>query len=459
MIASAITEVPSLSVSEALERVLAAVEPVAVAETVPLRAALGRVLAADVPAPFDVPPFANSAMDGYALRAADITGAARERPVTLAVIGEVATGVVVTRPVAAGQAYRILTGAPLPPGADTVVPYEQTDGKGFGGWATAAPDGAAGAERRVRVFAALPEGEHVRVAGEDQRKGEAVLRANMLLRPAEIGVLASLGAAHVLVRRRPRVAILSTGNELTPAGTPLRPGLIYDANAESLGALVEWYGGDALSLGIARDTAGAVLGHLRDAVRHGADLILTSGGVSVGNHDVVKAVLAEHGEIDFWSVAMRPGRPLVLGRLDDIPVLGLPGNPVSVMVAFELFVRPALLRLAGHTTLDKVELLATALEPLRGSPGRETYLRGVVSRGEGPDGEWRVRSAGGQGSGMLTSMSRANALIRLAGDRPAASAGERVPVLMLDWPSTPRLPAATDWFTLTSDAGSAVRNG
>jgi molybdopterin molybdotransferase len=262
-----------------------------------------------------------------------------------------------------------------------------------------------------------------------------VLHAGKVIRPAEVGVLATLGATHVRVPRRPRVAILSTGDELVPVGAPLAPGTIYDANAETLNALVEWYGAEPLTLGIARDDKDVVWESLRAGVARGADLILTSGGVSVGTHDVVKAVLAEHGAIDFWSVAMRPGRPLVLGRIESVPVVALPGNPVSVMVDFELFVRPALLRLAGHALTDRVELLATALEPMHAAPGRETFLRGVVCRaGERAGAGWEVRTTGGQGSGMLTSMARANALIHLGGDQTEVAAGDDVRVWILDAP-------------------------
>jgi molybdopterin molybdotransferase len=439
-----------ITVDDALARITAAFAPLEDYERVPLLDALGRVLVEDVPADIDVPPFDNTAMDGYAVRAEDVVPASEARPVTLRVLGEVAAGAVAPRPVGKGEAYRILTGAPLPPGADSVVPYESTDGRGFGGWIGPAGAHAAAEEREVRVFRPVERGDNVRYAGEDQRKGEVVVRAGSLVRPAEVGVLASLGRTQVWVYRRPKVAVLSTGDEVVDVDQPLRPGQIRDANSYSLAALVRHYGGEPLALGRAPDRPDAVRAKLLEAVERGADLILTSGGVSLGDYDVVKQVLLEEGEIAFWSIDLRPGKPLAFGRVRGVPIMGLPGNPVSSMVTFELFARPAMLRLAGHPRLHKVEIRATALHAISNRSGRENFMRGVVERrappdpgrpggGGGPEGvdaepDWVVRLTGEQGSGILTSMAKANALVRLPRRRTRVEAGERVRCLMLDWP-------------------------
>jgi molybdopterin molybdotransferase len=427
-----------LPVDDALERVLAAVSPLTDLERIPARQALGRVLAEEVAADLDVPPFDNCAMDGYAVRVDDVAGAAPDRPVTLRVLGEIAAGMAATQPITPGQAYRVLTGAPLPPGADTVVPYEDTDGKGFGGWSGEAGSQFAAEEREVRVFRAWARGDNVRYRGEDQRAGEAILRAGTVLRPAEAGVLATLGRTDALVRRRPRAAVLSTGDEVVDPAQPLRPGQIRDANSHSVAALVQHYGAEPLPLGIVADDPAAVRRKLDEALALSADLVLTSGGVSYGDRDVVKLVLREHGSVDFWAVDMRPGGPLTFGRYGGVPVVGLPGNPVASMVAFELFGRPLLLKLAGHARLQKVDLFATTLQPITNRSGKEAFMRGIVERRPGASGgepEWTVRLTGEQGSGILTSMMKANALVRLARGARRIEAGARVRVLMLDWPS------------------------
>ncbi|HEX2033739.1 MAG TPA: gephyrin-like molybdotransferase Glp [Chloroflexota bacterium] len=425
-----------ISADEAIVRVTAAFRPLEEHQRVPLLEALGRVLVEDIPADIDVPPFDNSAMDGYAVRAADVAGAGESRPVTLQLAGEVAAGHVAPRPLEAGEAYRILTGAPLPRGADAVVPYEYTDGRGFGGWSGAAGAALAGAEREVRIFRPVESGENVRQAGEDQRRGEVVLRAGTVVRPAEVGVLASLGRTEAWVYRRPRVAVLSTGDEVVPVDQPLQGGQIRNANGWALLALIRHYGGQPIDLGIAPDRPQAVRDALLEGRRRGADLLLTSGGVSMGDYDVVKAVLQQDGEVSFWSIDVRPGKPLAFGHFQGVPLIGLPGNPVSSMVTFELLARPALLRLAGHTRLRKIELLARALHPITNDSGRENFMRGVAERQEGPDGEveWVVRLTGGQGSAILTSMARANALVRVPKTRPRVERGESVRIMLLDWP-------------------------
>jgi molybdopterin molybdotransferase len=425
-----------LAVDEALERITAAFAPLEEYERVPILDALGRVLVEDVPADIDIPPFDNTAMDGYAVRAEDVASATPERPVALRVVGQIAAGAGAPRPLGHGEAYRILTGAPLPPGADAVVPYEYTDGHGFGGWSAGAGEVAGAQEREVRVFRAVARGDNVRYAGEDQRKGEVMLRAGTVVRPAEVGALASLGRSLVWVYRRPRVAVLSTGDEVVPIDRPLGPGQIRDANSHALAALIRHYGGEPILLGIAPDRPEAVRQGLLAGLERGADLLLTTGGVSLGSLDVVKQVLRDEGEIAFWSIDMRPGKPLVFGRLRGVPIMGLPGNPVSAMVTFELFARPAMLRLAGHRRLRKVEVMATAVQPISNRSGREHFMRGIVSRrpGEGGEPEWVVRLTGEQGSNILTSMVKANALVRLPKSKTHVEAGERVRVLMLDWP-------------------------
>lgn len=426
-----------LTVDDAIDRILDTFKPLADHEKVSLDDALGRVLVEDVPADVDLPPFDTTAMDGYALRAADVARATRDAPVTLDVIGQIAAGHVPDKSLAAGQAYRILTGAPMPPGADSVVPYEDTDGTGFGGWSGEEGAQRAAAERSVRVLVAVEHGENVRFKGEVQRQGEVVVRAGSVIRPGEVAVLATFGRPEVWVYRRPRVAILSTGDELVTAGQ--RPGLgqIRDGNAPGLAALCRQYGAVPIQLPIARDAPEAVRSGLLDGVRQGADLLITSGGVSMGDFDVVKHVLRAEGTIDFWSIDLRPGKPLAFGQVRGVPILGLPGNPVSSLVTFELFARPALLRLAGHRRLQKVELHAVALQPIKNSSGRENFMRGIVERRVGEDGapQWTVRLTGEQGSNFITSMAQANALVRVPKSQRVVSPGESVRVLMLDWPS------------------------
>ncbi|MBI2917903.1 MAG: molybdopterin molybdotransferase MoeA [Chloroflexi bacterium] len=412
-----------ITVEEALERILSNVhilEP----EEKPILDCQGQVLAEDIRSTLDVPPADNSAMDGYAVLAESIRSASPDGPVTLQVIGEVAAGYTTQAAVAAGAAIRIMTGAPVPPGADTVVPFEETDE----------------VERRqsgrsldeIAVRKAVPAAANIRRAGEDIMRGELVLSQGTLLRPAEIGVLASLGRATVKVIRRPRVAVLATGDELVPLGQPLGPGQIYNSNSYSLASQVLRYGGIPLLLGIARDRIEDLRRHLDRALE--ADIVLTSAGVSQGYYDVVKEVLAEEGEITFWTVRMRPGKPLAFGVLGKggrrIPHLGLPGNPVSSMVCFELYARPAIYKMLGRTNWEKPAIWATLQDTIRNPDGRRTYARAIVTRS---DGQYYARTTGNQGSGVLTSMARANGLAVVPEDSPGARPGDRVRVLMLDW--------------------------
>ena len=408
-----------IGVDDARERILAGVEPLPV-EQAPLLDALGLVLAEDVVAAADIPPFRNSAMDGYAVRAADLAGARRDAPARLQVVAQGPAGYAPRGAVAPGTAIRIMTGAPLPPGADTVVRFEETDeARG------ARPGADHGA---VAIYTAQGPWINVREAGEDVRRGETVLRAGAPLRPAEIGVLASLGRASIPVHRRPVVAIVATGDEVVAPGHPLGPGQIRDSNSYTLAALVRRYGGVPRLLGVARDTVAELTGLLRAA--RDADLIVSSGGVSIGDYDMVKDVLRAEGRIDLWQVRMKPGRPLASGRLGGRPFLGLPGNPVAAVVSFELFGRPLLLRLLGHRDWRKPTVRARLTAPVENRGGRRHFVRALVAAG--PDGP-TVRPTGEQGSGVLTALVRANGLLIVPDGVECLALGDEAEVEMLHW--------------------------
>lgn len=407
-----------ISVEEAADRVLSQVGALPAERRSPLDA-LGQVLAADVRASFDIPPHDNAAMDGYAVVSADTPGAAPGSPRFLEVLGELPAGRAPAIAVRPGGAIRIMTGAPLPPGADAVVQFELTT-EAQGGQV----DGG-----RIGVLAAAKPGLNVRRAGEDVRAGEVVLRAGTALRPAEVGVLASLGLTEVAVVRQPRIAVLSTGDELLAPGEPLRPGCIYDANSYSVAALIRRYGGVPVMLGIARDRVEDLVARVRAGLE--SDMLITSAGVSVGDYDVVKDVLAAEGEIGFWQVRMKPGKPLAFGRVGAVPFVGLPGNPVASMVAFEQFVRPAILKMLGKTRLRKPEVEASLVGQADNRDGRRCFVRASVARSQ----EGYVATiTGPQGSGILTSMSLADGLVVIPEDVPAVKTGDRVRVQMLDWP-------------------------
>ena len=392
------------------------------AERIPILEALGRVLAEEVVSDIDIPPFDNSAMDGYAVRAADVAGA----PVRLTVKGSVAAGYVAAARLEPGTAIRIMTGAPMPEGADAVVPFEET---GDADRPKEARLASPATEIEVRV--AVRPRDHVRPAGEDLRRGEVVMEPGRAIRAQEIGVLASLGRATVLAHRRPRVAILATGDELLEVDEPLAPGKIRNSNEYTNTALVTRTGGIPLRLGIARDTTGELTAKIREGLAQGADLFLTSGGVSVGDYDVVKDVLGAEGRMQFWQVNMRPGKPLAFGLLPGgVPLIGLPGNPVSAMVSFEQFARPAILKMLGHSDLTKPTVRAIMDEPLISS-GRRTFARVIVSHDEG---RYHARTTGEQGSGVLTSMAKANGLAIVPEGVEYLPAGTEVTVQMLDWP-------------------------
>ncbi len=409
-----------IGVAAVRRAILAGVVPLPI-EEVPLLDALGLVLADTITATADIPPFRNSAMDGYAVRAADLRAATRTMPARLRVIAEGPAGYAPRGTVTRGTAIRIMTGAPLPPGADTVVRFEETDEP------TRDPAHTA-AEPEVAVFVAQGPAINVREAGEDLRAGSVALAAGTALRPAELGVLASLGYGRVRVHRRPQIAIVSTGDEVVPAGQPLAPGQIRDSNSTTLAALVRRYGGVPRPLGVARDTVAELTATL--AAARDADLILTSGGVSMGDYDMVKDVLRAEGRIDIWQVRMKPGKPLAYGQLGGKPFLGLPGNPVAAYVSFELFARPIILRQLGHATLDKPTIRARLAERVRNGGGRQHYVRALVTAG--PDGPI-VRPTGEQGSGVLTALTRANGLIVIPEGVEALAADALVEVEMLHW--------------------------
>ena len=414
-----------LSVEDAMERILDHFH-VLDAEETPLLEALGQVLAEDAVSLYDIPPLDNSAMDGYAIQASSVSNATDEAPVALRVVGSVAAGELPSASVKPGTAVRIMTGAPIPPGADSVVPFEETDE----------------IERRnsgldmseIGVKIAAPVGSDIRPAGQDVRKDTLVLPAGTVLRPSEIGVLASLGFDKVRVARRPVVAILSTGDELLNAGDAYAEGKIYDSNSYSVAASVLRYGGIPKLLGIARDNLDSMNAKLREGLE--ADMLITSAGVSKGDYDMVKDVLAEHGRIAFWSVRMRPAKPLAFGALNagrdrQVPHLGLPGNPVSAMVAFEQFGRAAIHKMMGKSGFLKPRIKAILDEPIYNTDGRRVYARAVITK---ENGDYHAKLTGNQSSNLLTSMAGANGLAVCPEDTPVKETGETVEVQMLDWP-------------------------
>lgn len=399
-----------LTVEEARERVLAHFHSLA-AEDVSLRDALGRVLAGDAVSSEYLPPFANSAMDGYAVRSGDARGASEATPKRLRLAGEVPAGSVYQGTVGAGEAVRILTGAPLPDGADAVLQQELTEADAQ--W--------------VSLLAEAPTGNNVRYPGEDVKPGDVLAPAGTELGPAEIALLAALGVHPVRVTRRPRVAILSTGDELAPLGEPLRPGQIRESNGPYLIAAVRRAGGEPVPLGIARDRADDIRAKL--AAARDADLILTSGGVSVGDYDLVKQILGEQGDIQFWRVRMRPGKPVAFGRLGEVPLLGLPGNPVSAAVTFELFGRPAIRTMLGCRDVERplVDVV------LAGQPIQRVDRRNFVrARLDSRDGTLTATPTGTQGSHIISSLRGATALLVVMEGEGIVRPGEHLPALLLN---------------------------
>jgi len=403
-----------LTVPEASARILEHIAPLAI-ERVPLLDALGMVLAEPVRAPMTLPAWDNSAMDGYAVRGSDIDAASADHPVSLRVLETVAAGRFATQPVGDGEAIRIMTGAPIPDGADTVVRVEDTDGGTV----------------RVLVTNARDARRNVRPRGEDFCEGDSLLDRGAPLGAAQLGVLASIGRSTVDVHRRPRVAIMGSGDELVDVDgfhEVLAGRKIVSTNGYTLQALVRDAGGEPVNLGVATDDPASLKNHLQRA--GGCDLVLTSAGVSVGEFDYTREVVQSLGaEMKFWRVRMRPGAPLGFGLLGSAPWIGLPGNPVSAMVTFELFVRPVLRRMLGHTRLFRRPVPVVLEERVTIGARLTHFLRAIVSTGNG--GLVTARLTGPQGSGILTSMSRANALLVVPEDRPVVEAGETLHALPL----------------------------
>jgi molybdopterin molybdotransferase len=407
------TLAPPISVDAARETILAHCRALG-AEHTAITEALGRVLAETVEAPFDIPPRDNTAMDGFAVRAADVAGASSDDPVELDVIADLPAGFVAERAVGPKEAIRIMTGAPIPAGADAIVIVEHTES----------------VDSRVRIFRPAAMGAHIRRAGEDVRVGEVVLDAGIKIRSGEVGMLASLQRPFVRVFRRPTVAIVSTGDELVEVGEPLRPGTIVNSNSYSLGALVREAGARPLVLPIARDSQESIREALVNAV-DSADFVVTSGGVSVGDYDFVKPVLDDLGAtIHFWRVAMKPGKPVVFATLSGKPFFGLPGNPVSSMVGFHLFVGPAIRKAIGYRADQWVRPTVDALleNDIRSTGDRRTFIRARVSW---RDGALRASTRPAQGSGVLSSMLAANGLIVVDEGVTSAAKGASVPVYLL----------------------------
>ncbi len=406
-----------MSVEQALEHILNTVH-VLEPERVSLLQAMGRVLTETVTADRDIPPLTNSAMDGYAVRGADLEQA--EFPVRLRVVGEIAAGYVSTVQVTPGTAVRIMTGAPVPDGADTVARFEDT--RQDGDW--------------VEVLVPYVSGTNVRPAGEDVRAGQAVLKPGMVLRPQEIGMLAAVGQTEVAVVRRPRVAILATGDEVVPPDQPPGPGQIRDANSYAVAAQVQAFGGIPILLGVARDQEALVRQGMWDALDRGADFIITSGGVSVGDFDLVKQVLAAEGEMHFWSLNMKPGRPLAFGVVDgpsagsgrSVPLMGLPGNPVAAMLSTELFGRPAIMKMQGVPQWPRPTVQARLSRPIKRQDDRRRYIR--VRLHETNTGYEATRT-GDQGSGILNSMVEADGLAVIPEGAGPLDTGAEVEVLLL----------------------------
>jgi len=403
-----------IKVEEALEMILDNIS-ILESETVFILEALDRVLAEDIFADEDIPPFNNSAMDGYAIIAADTRSASASFPVPLEVIEELPAGYSTSAEVKSGKAIKIMTGAPMPKGADAVAMVEDTKSEGS----------------RVLIFKELSPGTNVRLAGEDVKKGDKVIEKGALIRPAEVGMLAALGKAQVTVSKRPRVAILATGDELVDIGEQLTYGKIRNSNTYSLYAQIKRLNCIPVDLGIARD----VQEEIRDKIQGGlqsADTVLISGGVSMGEYDLVKDVLMELGmDMKFWKVAMKPGKPLLFGTIGLKPVFGLPGNPVSVMISFEQFVRPALLKMSGRRQLKKPVFKAILDGEIRKKLGRKHFIQSRIERF---NGSYQATIAGPQGSGILRSMILANGLIVVPEDVSCVEAGTDVTVQLFDLP-------------------------
>jgi len=402
----------SMTVDQARTVISHHLKPVDGTMHVPLRSALNRFLAEDVLSPIDVPAHVNAAMDGYAVRFADLDATTGETE--LVISATALAGAALPPPLGPGQAIRIMTGAAVPENADTVVMQEQTRRDGD----------------RVWIQPGQHQGQHVRLAGEDLHKGATAVRRGKRLRAAELGLIASLGVGEVSVFRPLRVAFFSTGDELASIGQPLADGQIYDSNRYTLHGMLTAQGFECFDLGVVRDHPVAIENAFEEAARM-ADVVITSGGASVGEADFIRPLLARIGEVVFWKIAMKPGRPLAYGRLGPCHFFGLPGNPVAVMVTFYAFVRDALLTLAGADPLPVMpRFTVRTTTPLKKAPGRTEFQRGIVS--QNAQGEWTVRSSGNQGSGILRSMAEANCFIVLPQEGGSVAAGAEVEIQLFE---------------------------
>jgi molybdopterin molybdotransferase len=423
----------ALPVDKAQQFIARLVPRVTAIESIALRASLGRVLARDIVSALDVPSHDNSAMDGFALRGSDL---AADADTLLVVAGTGLAGQAFAGTVPAGHCVRIMTGAVMPAGLDTVVPQEfvaPSPAAQEGNRAPSAPPRDAGQSRIIIPHGVVRPGDNRRLAGEDLAKGSCALRAGRMLRPADLGLLASLGQAEVAVFRKLRVAFFSTGDELRSIGEPLAAGCVYDSNRYTIWAMLQRLGCDVVDLGVVRDEPAALRVAFSEAAAC-ADAVITSGGVSVGEADHTKQIMAELGDVLFWRIAMRPGRPMAIGRIvndgNAAILFGLPGNPVAVMVTFYAFVRDALLAMSGAAPAPLPLLRAACTVPLRKRPGRTEYQRGIVSRAH--DGRWQVTITGSQGSGILSSMSAANGMVVLHHAQGDVAAGDEVDVIPFD---------------------------
>ena len=409
-----------ITVAEAIEQILQTIKPLGL-ERINLLDALGRVLGEDVTAGRNIPPKDNSAMDGYALRFQDTLGASLNNPAVLEVIEDIPAGAIPQKSIAAGQSARIMTGAPLPEGANAVMKMEETEKDG----------------QKVKIKAEAQDGQDIRRSGEDVREGELVVPKGSIVRPAAIGMLASLGRSFISVYQRPLIAVLATGNELVDIDESPSPWKIVNSNSYSIASQALDCGALVMQMGIAKDNREDLIAKFQAAMR--ADIIISSGGVSVGDYDLVKDIMQEVGsKMQFWQVAMRPGKPLAFGRTGNVPMFGLPGNPVSSMISFEQFIRPAILKMMGHQNIFRKTVVAVLQDDIEKRKGLTYFTRALVKVGTGG---YTATTTGEQGSGILKSMVRANGLIVVPADLEKVGAGTEVRVQLLDsslgWTSQP----------------------
>jgi molybdopterin molybdotransferase len=398
-----------ISFHEARSKMLEGIKPLP-SEKCSLDGLLGRVMAQDITASFDIPPRDNSAMDGFAVISADIVNATEQNPITLQVIEDVPAGRVATKSLKPGQAIRIMTGAQVPDNADAVIPVEETT------------PGILNTE--VRILKTVRQGANIRRQGEDVKAGQLLITKGTRLRPQEVGLIASLGHTEVLVYKQPIVSILSSGNEIAEPGQPLKPGQIYDANRFSVAGQAREAGVSVNDYGIVPDDLNSIKDALNKASQQ-CDVIITSGGVSVGDYDLMKQALSQLGSMNFWQVKQKPGKPLAFGHINGKPVIGLPGNPVSSMVICDQYVRPLLLKMQGANSIFKVQLTAINAQDIRKQAGRTEFLRAKV---EWREGAYHAMLTGPQGSGILTSMVQADGLMILPEECGGVKAGDTVPI-------------------------------